>query len=201
MNTSGFEFRLGELLIGFGLATKEQIHMALDIATTSPVPLGKILVLNASLPEHLLRGAIDAQWMIRDQLLDLGKAQHAIHIMRRKQWSFSDALVSLSVDAHATRGGRLGELLKDASLVTPDDLNKSLDIANHTGFPIGQILLAQDKISGYKLRLGLALQRELRANREERQRVVERLKNAATIGEPICLPTVTLGPPPLRLIS
>lgn len=201
MNISGFEFRLGELLVGFGLSSKEQVQSALDIACTTPVPIGKILTLHSSLPEHLLRGTIDAQWMIRDQLLDMSKAQYAIHVMRRKQWSFSDALVSLSVDAHATRGGRLGELLKDASIVSNSDLDRTLDIANQTGFPMGQILIAQNKISVYKLRLSLALQRELRANRVDRREVVERLKNSATTEEPICLPPLAHCSPPLRRIS
>lgn len=172
------DFRLGELLVELGVASPDEVSKALRVASHTSLPLGRTLVMLDYVSDFVIRSVVEAQSMLRDRLLDMHQAKKAVAIVKRKHWSFSDALVSLGVDASATKGTRLGELLRDAGKLTPNQLDLGLTVSDHAGLPLGQVLVLLSKVTEDKIRMTLALQRELRASNLERKDAVKRLRTA-----------------------
>lgn len=172
------DFRLGELLVDLGVASPDDVKKALRVSAHTSLPLGRTLVMLDFVSDFLIRSAVEAQSMLRDRLLELNQARKAVAIVKRKNWSFSDALISLGVDASSTKGTRLGELLRDAETLTASQLELGLSVSDHSGLPLGQVLVLLSKVAEDKIRMTLALQRELRASKLERKDVVKRLRTA-----------------------
>lgn len=170
------DYRLGDLLILFGVCTAKEVARGLRVSAYTNLPLGKTLVMLDYVSEVLIRAVVEAQSMLRDRLLGLDQAKAAVAIVKRKKWNFSDALISLGVDASATKGTRLGELLRDADRVDDEQLDLGLTVCDYSGLPLGQVLVLLNKITDDKVRITLALQRELRSAHLERKDVIERIK-------------------------
>jgi len=172
------DYRLGELLVDLGVASPDEIGKGLRVSAHTSLPLGRTLVMLDYVSDFVIRSVVEAQSMLRDRLLEMNQARQAISIVERKRWSFADALVSLGVDASATKGTRLGELLRDADKLTPDQLDLGLSVSDHSGLPLGQVLVLLNKVTEDKVRMTLALQHELRASNLERKDVLKRLRTA-----------------------
>lgn len=170
------DFRLGELLVDLGVAAPDEVMKGLRVSAHTALPLGRTLVMLDYVQDFVIRSVVEAQSMLRDRLLDMKQAKQAVAIVSRKRWSFSDALISLGVDASATKGTRLGELLHDADKLNSEQLDLGLTVSDHSGLPLGQVLVLLSKITEDKVRMTLALQRELRANNLERKDVLKRLR-------------------------
>ena len=194
------DYRLGELLVDLGVAAPDDITKALRVSSHTSLPLGRTLVMLDYVSDFVIRSVVEAQSMLRDRLLDIQQAKKAVAIVKRKNWLFSDALVSLGVDASATKGTRLGELLRDAEKLTQTQLDLGLTVSDHSGLPLGQVLILLSKVTEDKIRMTLALQRELRASNLERKDVVKRLRTAdGADSTSHCLPAMTDSVAPRRL--
>jgi hypothetical protein len=170
------DYRLGDFLVKIGACTDKEVARGLRVAAYTNLPLGKTLVMLDYAPEYLIRAIVEAQSMLRDRLLQLQQAKAAVDIVKRKQWAFSDALISLGVDASNTKGTRLGELLRDADRVDSAQLDLGLTVCDYSGLPLGQVLVLLNTITDDNVRITLALQRELRSAHLERKDVIERIK-------------------------
>jgi hypothetical protein len=170
------DYRLGELLVDLGVAAPDEVMKGLRVAAHTSLPLGRTLVMLDYVPDFVIRSVVEAQSMLRDRLLELNQAKQAVAIVSRKRWTFSDALISLGVDASATKGTRLGELLHDADKLNAQQLDLGLTVSDHSGLPLGQVLVLLSKITEDKVRITLAMQRELRACNLERKDVLKRLR-------------------------
>lgn len=159
-----------------GVAAPDEIGKGLRVSAHTSLPLGRTLVMLDYVPDYVIRSVVEAQSMLRDRLLELKQAKQAVGIVKRKRWTFSDALISLGVDASATKGTRLGELLRDADRLNGQQLELGLTVSDHSGLPLGQVLVLLNKITEDRVRITLALQRELRASNLERKDVLKRLK-------------------------
>jgi hypothetical protein len=95
-------------------------------------------------------------------LISIGQAQHAVDLVRRKNWAFNDALVTMGIDAYATRGARLGELMVGSGQLSEDEITKFLKVSNYSGLPLGRILLLLDRVSENALGSTLRLQHDIR---------------------------------------
>lgn len=177
------DYRLGELLVDLGVAAPADVAKGLRVSAHTSLPLGRTLVMLDYVPDFVIRSVVEAQSMLRDRLLELNQAKQAIAIVNRKRWSFSDALISLGVDASATKGTRLGELLRDADRLSAQQLDLGLTVSDHSGLPLGQVLVLMSKVTEDKVRITLAMQRELRANHLERKDVLKRLASENGAGE------------------
>ncbi len=189
------DYRLGELLVDLGVTSATEISKGLKVAAHTSLPLGKTLVMLDCVPDYVIRSVVEAQSMLRDRLLEFSQARQAVGIVKRKRWSFSDALVSLGVDAGTTRGTRLGELLRDAGRIDSQQLDMGLSIADYSGLPLGQVLILLNQVTEDKVRMTLSLQRELRASNLERKDVVQRLSTADSVDDTATsLPALTVTP-------
>ncbi|MBX9670474.1 MAG: hypothetical protein K2X93_22930 [Candidatus Obscuribacterales bacterium] len=194
-NSQNVDYRLGELLVDLGVTSATEITKGLKVAAHTSLPLGKTLVMLDCVPDYVIRSVVEAQSMLRDRLLELGQAKQAVGIVKRKRWTFSEALISLGVDAGTTKGTRLGELLRDAGKIDAQQLEMGLAIADYSGLPLGQVLILLNKVTEDKVRLTLSLQRELRASNLERKDAVRRLSTADSADETgTSLPALTVTP-------
>ncbi len=105
------DLRLGNLLSQFSLLEEKEIEKALGVARETGLPVGKVLVMLERISNPTLKAVLEAQWMLKDNLLTMDQAQKAMDLVKRNGWNFSDALVAIEIDAYATKGARLGELL------------------------------------------------------------------------------------------
>jgi len=156
------DLRLGTILSHFGLLQEHEFDRALKVANETRLPVGKVLVMFEQITDNTLKAVIDAQWMLKDGLISISQAQHAVDLVRRKNWAFNDALVTMGIDAYATRGARLGELMVGSGQLSEDEISKFLKVSNYSGLPLGRILLLLDRVSENALGSTLRLQHDIR---------------------------------------
>ena len=170
------ELKLGSLLTYFGLVSKEDVSRGLALSTQTGLPLGKCLSMLDLLNPATIRASIEAQSMIKDGLLGLYDAREAMGMVYRKKWMLSDALIGLGVEAYASKGTRLGELLSAAHCINDDQLDMSLRVSDTSGLPLGRVLLLLNRISTPSLDLALSLQKEVRLGNLNLAQAQERLE-------------------------
>lgn len=163
MSVEPEELRLGNLLHFFGLVAQKDVARGLALSEQTGLPLGKCLTMLDLLNPSTIRAAVEAQSMIKDGLLGKEDAREAMGMVYRKKWMLSDALIGLGVEAYASKGTRLGELLYSAKCINSEQLEMSLRVSDTSGMPLGRVLLLLNRISTPSLNLALALQKEVRA--------------------------------------
>lgn len=156
------DLRLGTILSHFGLLQEHEFDRALKVANETRLPVGKVLVMFEQITDNTLKAVIDAQWMLKDGLISIGQAQQAVDLVRRKNWAFNDALLTMGIDAYATRGARLGELLVGSGQLSEDEISKFLKVSSYSGLPLGRILLLLDRVTENALGSTLRLQHDIR---------------------------------------
>ncbi|MGD9682988.1 MAG: hypothetical protein AB7W16_17505 [Candidatus Obscuribacterales bacterium] len=176
MTNSPDELKLGSLLSHFGVVSEQDVRRGLVLSKHTGLPLGKCLVmLDITVPE-VVRAAVEAQSMLKDNLIDMESASEAMGVVQRKKWTLPDALIVLGVDAYASRGTRLGELLASSQHLTAEQLDIALRASDTSGLPLGRVLILLDKLNASSLSLALELQHDVRAGKVERGSAVDRLK-------------------------
>ena len=74
------DLRLGTILSPFGLLQEHEFDRALKVANETRLPVGKVLVMFEQITDNTLKAVIDAQWMLKDGLISIGQAQHAVDL-------------------------------------------------------------------------------------------------------------------------
>ncbi len=156
------DLRLGNLLNKFSLLEEKDIEKALGVAAETGLPVGKVLVMLERISNPTLKAVLEAQWMLKDNLLTMEQAQAAMDLVKRNGWNFSDALVAIELDAYATRGARLGELLVASGQMEEDDVDVFLKVSNQSLLPLGRVLILMEKMQPPGLDEVLKTQRDIR---------------------------------------
>ncbi|MBU6451829.1 MAG: hypothetical protein KGS72_08640 [Cyanobacteria bacterium REEB67] len=156
------DLRLGNLLSHFDLLDETEVERALGVASETGLPVGKVLVILERISNPTLKAVLEAQWMLKDDLLTLDQAKAAMELVKRNGWNFSDALVAIEVDAYATKGARLGELLVAAGQMIEDDVDTFLKVSNQSLLPLGRVLILLERMHEPGLDIVLKMQREIR---------------------------------------
>lgn len=180
METEPEKFMLGELLCFFAVVHEKDIKRGLVLSRHTGLPLGKCLVMLDVVTPEVVRASVEAQSMLKDGLIDKDSAKEAMGVVFRKKWTLTDALIVLGVDAYATRGTRLGELLHSADHLNSKQLDIALKAVDSSGLPLGRVLILLDRINMLSLQKALELQKEVRWSKMERSDAVEQLKDVRT---------------------
>ncbi|HEY9677198.1 MAG TPA: hypothetical protein V6C76_04290 [Drouetiella sp.] len=134
--------RLGELLTAAGVLRREDLNEAVMIAQDTGQLIGKVLVMSGYLSKHALQVAVNAQSMIRDNMLDIDMGLIAIAIASNQEISLDESLSQLGwVRKKEAVSCKLGELLSGSGVVDLKDLEEALKKSEDTGEPLGSILL------------------------------------------------------------
>ncbi len=167
---------LGELLCFFDVIQEKDVKRGLVLAKHTGLPLGKCLVMLDVVTPEVIRAAVEAQSMLKDGLIGRDDAKEAMGVVYRKKWTLTDALIVLGVDAYATRGTRLGELLYSADHLNTEQLDIALRAVDSSGLPLGRVLLLLDRLNMTSLNMALELQKEVRWSKLERSDAIAKLK-------------------------
>lgn len=182
MNT--IEYRLGEILVAFGLISSVELEQGLRLSSLTGLPLGKTLIYLECIHDQLLHDLIQAQSMLREKIISVEEARSALNIVRVSNCKFQDALLSMGIQNLPT-SSRLGELLSFAEKINDKHLKIGLSIADNSGLPLGQVLVMLDVISPGCLRVSLSLQRQLRAGEIEMSTAKDKLKSIRVADETV----------------
>jgi hypothetical protein len=169
--------RLGALMIRLGLAANKDVDDALGRVSLSRLPVGKVLLLQEKISFPLLRLAIDAQWLLKEELIAESQAFESVHIARRNNWSLSDVLISMGLDTSPEQSVRLGELLVEAGWLSTHERLKYLRLATATGLPMGRVLISLDKLGVGVIRHAISLQNSVRRKEINRDHAIELLRS------------------------
>jgi hypothetical protein len=156
------DIRLGTLLTQAGIVTETDVNKGKAVSDNCRIPLGKALVIQEKMSDSLVLAAVHAQWMLRDGFISKDDALEALRTCRRNRWNLPDALILMEIDAYASKGFRLGELLTKTNILGEDELRGLLSAAQASGLPLGRVMTTLDLISEQLLNEFLSTQEKIR---------------------------------------
>ncbi len=170
------------MLTQAGIVTETDVSKGKAVSDNCRIPLGKALVIQEKMSDSLVLAAIHAQWMLRDGFISKEDALEALRTCRRNRWNLPDALILMEIDAYASKGFRLGELLKETNFLGEDELRGLLSAAQASGLPLGRVMTTLDLISEQLLNEYLSTQEKIRKGEITLPKALEHL---ITISEKI----------------
>lgn len=153
---------LGQVVTELKLTSEAEVDRALRFAKATGSPLGQALVAQEIISPAVLRGCVQAQWMLSDQLLTVDECQAVIALVQRRKWRFSDALLTLGFYCEDSKGLRLGELLVASGLLSPELVDKALERATSACLPLGRAIVSFDFLEQTTIDRVLEIQKSLR---------------------------------------
>ncbi len=171
--------RIGELLIHLGLLTESDLMEASHVAVDLGLPLGRALVMSDYITDGQLKAIIQAQSMLKDNIIDVQTIGNAMKLVGESGCSFDEALAKCGYtqSEDATRN-KLGDLLVEAAILKPLELTQALQQAQERGLPLGRILAATRALGGSVLHACLNAQVLLRDGRITRAQAINALRAA-----------------------
>lgn len=154
---------LGQVVKELKLTSDEDLGRAVRFAQDTGSPLGQALIAQEILSPVMLKACVQAQWMMRDELLSIEECRAAVALVQRSKWSFADALTTLGYYGDDSKRIRLGELLKDAGLLAPELIEQALEKANSSGLPLGKAIVSFDFLEQITVDKLLEIQQRLRS--------------------------------------
>lgn len=135
---------LGQVVTQLQLTSEEDVSRAMRFAKETGSSLGQALVAQEIISPTVLKACIQAQWMLRDQVLTIEECRAAVALVQRRKWTFADALLTLGFSTDDTRGIRLGELLRESGLLAPELIDRALERATSSCLPLGRAIVSFD---------------------------------------------------------
>ncbi len=179
--------KLGEMLLEARIITKENFNQAMGRCLATGLPLGRILVLNGSLPDGLLRFALELQVRVRDGMMTRAEAIDALRAEAAKLGSVNaagDFRTPTLMRSPSQKQLRLGELLVVAGLITETDVMSCLELGLMTERPIGEVMVDQGYVSPDMLNIALAVQamaEEGKLNRDQAGAALKEMQSTGVI--------------------
>ncbi len=174
--------RLGDLLTQAGVLRKEDLKEAVQIASDTGQLIGKVLVMSGYLSKHALQVAVNAQSLIRDNVVNAELAIMAISVASKQEIEFEEALTQLGWERKKeVVTAKLGELLLGAGVIGPTELENALKVAELSGQPLGSILIKSKVIDESVLLFALDQQAAIREGHTSREDAIRLIAAAPKI--------------------
>jgi|AGTN01.2.fsa_nt_gi hypothetical protein len=174
--------RLGQLLVDFSLITRDMLRHSVETACSLGIPFGRVLVVSGWLTARHLQWAIQLQALLNNHLISKENAVKTADILYRSNFSLEDALQVVgcreALDAMETAGGRLGELLVSAEIISADQLAEAIQRCQTVGIPLGRCLVLARLVSPPFLQTAINAQKLLRERKLGKGELINALKNA-----------------------
>lgn len=179
--------RLGELLMDSGIINKAVFGAAMQRSLATGLPLGRILVLNGSMPDSLLRYALELQVRVRDDMMGRHEALEALKNEANKSGagagSDQGATANLKLRPTLQKTVRIGELLVMAGFLNETDVMSCLELGLLGERPIGEIMVDQGYVSHDMLQIALIVQQMIEEGHFDRESAGVSLKQMHETGE------------------
>jgi tetratricopeptide (TPR) repeat protein len=165
--------------------------------------LGQMLMMSGYITPRDLQAAMDAQTMLRDNLIDTDMAVKCLKMAYKQGLSFADVVNDQqAIDQQKADSAvwTLGHLLHEADVATQKQLDAAYQRSNATNIPTGRILILNGVINEVLLSRALDLLVKARDQVCTRDEAIEAMRVAAGIspGSPLTqsllLPTATKRP-------
>ena len=178
--------RLGDLLTDAGLLKFEELQEAVHIAKNQSLPVGRVLIMSGYLSERVLQCAIKVQSLVKDAILDYELGLKALAILQTEPIELDDALQRLGWSKQeGMRTNKLGELLLTAGIINTMQLDLALAQSEHSGLPLGRVLVNFSLISEQLLASALSAQLLVRDKKITREQAIQGLVAARDRAVPL----------------
>ncbi|MBU6453703.1 MAG: hypothetical protein KGS72_18125 [Cyanobacteria bacterium REEB67] len=183
---SGSTVKLGDLLTGAGLLKSDDLRQAMMIAKSQGLPVGRVLIMSGYMQEGHLQGAVQAQSMLKDGLIDLETALGGLRVISKSEISLDEALSKMGYAQTSNQvTNKLGEILLESGLVDKQQLEAALAHGQTSGLPLGRVLVVTGAVSEQLLSSALNAQILIRDKRVTREQAIQSLRAAKDRQVPI----------------
>ena len=183
---SGSTVKLGDLLTGAGLLKSDDLRQAMMIAKSQGLPVGRVLIMSGYMQEGHLQGAVQAQSMLKDGLIDLETALGGLRVISKSDVSLDEALSKMGYAQPSNQvTNKLGEILLESGLVDKEQLEAALSHCQSSGLPLGRVLVVTGAVSEQLLASALNAQILIRDRRVTREQAIQSLRAAKDRQVPI----------------
>ncbi len=177
---------LGELLVDWQLASRQQMETAVAESLNRDLPLGLVLTMLDIVDSETLHSAIAAQSFLRDQLISADQTTQAMNLVRKKHISFGLAMDLLGIQAATKPRNRLGDYLIESESLGREHIKSRLNLTKQTGLHLGRVLVTLADAHHDLITHALNLQEKVRMGDITREEAIDRLYSARR-----CLEVIT----------
>jgi len=158
------DLRIGELLIQAEILTQKDLDEAMKTARSTGLPIGRVLIMAGFLTEGEFQAAVQAQSLLRDNILPLDFAIKALSHLADNEGSFDESLKAVGwTSTEDKESNKLGELLLDSHILPQDQLETAMKTSQATGLPLGRLLISLGSLTDELLATALNAQSLIRA--------------------------------------
>lgn len=174
------DLRIGELLIKSGMLSAEELSEAMQTAESTGLPVGRVMIMAGYLSESDFQSAVQAQSLVRDQVISLDVGVNALKLVNQQGIEFAVALKESGFEQQEDpqHGNKLGDLLREAGIVPEAKIEATMATSQSTGLPLGRLLISLALISEEMLATALNAQTFIRAETISREDAIAGLKVA-----------------------
>lgn len=177
---------LGDLLVDWQLASKQQMETAITESATRDLPLGLVLTMLDIIDSETLHSAIAAQSFLRDRLINFDQTSQAMALVKKKRITFGLAMDLLGIQAASKPRNRLGDYLIESDSIGREHLKSRLNMTKTTGLNLGRVLITLADAHHDLINHALSLQEKVRIGDIDREEAIDRLYSARR-----CLEVIT----------
>lgn len=178
--------RLGDLLTAAGLLKLEELQEAVHIAKNQSLPVGRVLIMSGYLSERILQASIKVQSLVKDGILDYELALDTLNMLQSEPVELDEALQRLGwIKQEGMRTNKLGELLLAAGIINTMQLDLALAQSEHSGLPLGRVLVNFSLVSEQLLASALSAQLLVRDKKISREQAIQGLAAAKDRAVPL----------------
>lgn len=177
---------LGELLVDWQLASRQQMETAVMESQNRDLPLSLVLTMLDIIDPETMRSAIAAQSFLRDHVISADQTTQAMALVKKKRISFGLAMDLLGIQASSKPRNRLGEYLVESESIGREQIKTRLSVVNKTGIHLGKVLVTLADAHHDLIEHALSLQEKVRNGDINRDEAIDRLYSARR-----CLEVIT----------
>jgi len=177
---------LGELLVDWQLASRQQMETAVMESQNRDLPLSLVLTMLDIIDPETMRSAIAAQSFLRDHVISADQTTQAMALVKKKRISFGLAMDLLGIQASSKPRNRLGEYLVESESIGREQIKTRLSVVNKTGIHLGKVLVTLADAHHDLIEHALSLQEKVRHGDINRDEAIDRLYSARR-----CLEVIT----------
>lgn len=149
--------KLGELLRESRIISEFQLKNALESASKSQIPLGRVLVVNKIVSESVVWAALNAQVLLRDNRITRAQAIAALRAAHRRHTASSPTSDATRIEP-PTRKIKLGDMLVLSGLLSEEKLREALESSLLNECPVGEVLVQKGLLSKRVMDAALKIQ-------------------------------------------
>ncbi|HEY9773237.1 MAG TPA: hypothetical protein V6C81_05460 [Planktothrix sp.] len=155
--------QLGQLVVGLGWISEEQLHNALAISQETKQPIGRVFVTNGDLTDNEVRTLVQAQQMVRDRHITVSQAKQVLTYSTWLGLSFEDTLIFCNIQTDGkSHDYRLGKLLSASGCVAEEEIEHYAQASKRAGVQLGRLLVLRKQLSKSMLDVCLETQKLVR---------------------------------------